>query len=96
VGDVNRGPGSLGKFHVARDKIRVRVSFQDGDDFEVFAFGGLQVIVHIPLGIDHRRLPCISKQIRSVRQPLNIETFFEHRPDFRIGEIEPSIVPERV
>ena len=53
--DVNAGPGSLGQFHVARDKVRVRMSFQDGHDLKLFPLRRVQVIAHVPLGIDDRR-----------------------------------------
>ncbi len=56
VGNVNGCAGALGQFQVAGDKIGMRMSFEDGDDLELLAFGSFEIVVHVTLGVDDRGL----------------------------------------
>src|SRR5439155_551394 len=75
---INLCASSQREFHVARDEIRVRMGFQNGDDPEVFPRGNLEIIIELPFGIDNRRLTSRAYQVGRVRQSFNIETFLEH------------------
>ena len=57
VRDVNRRSGALRQLDVARDKVRVRMGFQYRDNLEFLPIRGFEVIAHVPLGVNHSRLP---------------------------------------
>jgi hypothetical protein len=76
--DIDCGAGPLRQLHVARDKVRVRVGLEDGDDLRPTLLSGSDIVIDVAFGIDDGRLPVSAKQIGGVRQPLDKEALDKH------------------
>ena len=83
VGDVNLRSRALREFDVARDKVRVRMRFENRDDLEFLALRGFAVIVHVALGVHHHPFATRTDEIRSMRQAFYKETLVEHSLSFQ-------------
>ena len=75
---IDLRPGAGGKFPVSGNKIGVQMSFENVADGESVFFGGLQIEIHITLGIDHHRFAFRAHHVRSVSQAAEIELFEVH------------------
>ena len=76
--DIDGRAGPLGKLHMARNKIGVRMRFKDSHNLQPFSFGGRKIIIDVAFRIDDRGLAGISDQVRGVREALNVEPLLEH------------------
>ena len=64
--DHNLRPGSRRQFAMPADKIGVQVGLDHISDAEAFARRLVDVLVDVPLRIDHCRLAAVADQIRGV------------------------------
>ena len=76
--DVNFRSGPLGQFAKTGGEIGVRMTVEDGDDAQPFAFGLGDVIIDIAFRIDHGGFTVRAEKIGSVSEPFDKETFEIH------------------
>jgi hypothetical protein len=68
--DVDRGPGRLDEASAAGEVVGVVVRFEDVGDLEAILLGDLEVVVYLPLWVDHRHLAPVGDDIGAAAQIL--------------------------
>ena len=77
-GDVDLRLGAVRQLAKAGSKIGVGMAVEDRDDLQALAFRLLEVIVDVAFRIDHRSLALRAKEIGSMRQSFDKESFQIH------------------
>ena len=85
VGNVDFCAGAAGEFDVAGNEIRMRMSFEDGDDLELLLFGGLKVVLDVAFWINDRRLAARADEVGGMGEALDVEALFKHKLTDRVG-----------
>ena len=75
---IDFGASAGREFLVSGDKIGVQVSFKNVADGQPVLFGGLQIKVHVALGIDHDCFALRPEHVRGMGQAAEIKLFEVH------------------
>ena len=77
---IDGGAGPVAQFKMAGDEVGVKVGEEDVRDAQAVCLGIRDVLVHVPLRVDHGRRVrrFVADEIRGVREAVQIELFQDH------------------